>query len=95
MFQVLGEKQLEYISFELAEESLKMQVWKYNDKCYLKINDKNDTDYAGDKSKTDGDIEINNFTKYMPYILTFYTYDFEKSKEISQGYTICEFNKSY
>ena len=34
-----------------------MQVWKYNEKCYLKINDKKVTGYAVEKYKTDGGIE--------------------------------------
>ena len=46
-----------------------MPVWKYNDKCFLKDNDKKVTGYAVDKSKTDGDIDVINFTKDMPYIL--------------------------
>ena len=38
------------------------------------------TDYAVDKSKTDGDIGVISFTKDMPYILdlTFYRYGFER-----------------
>ena len=36
LFQVLDEKQLQAIS-KLAEENLKMPVWKYNDECYLKL----------------------------------------------------------
>ena len=72
--QVLDETQLEYIC-NLAEESLKMPVWKYNEKCYPEIDDKKVTDYAVDKSKTDGDIEVIMFTKDMPYILDLcYTY---------------------
>ena len=49
-----------------------------------KINDNKVTDYAVDKSKTDGDIEVINFTKCMPYILdlTFYRYESEKYKEV-------------
>ena len=39
LFQVFGEKQLQYI-FELAEENLKIPVWRYNDKCNLKVNGK-------------------------------------------------------
>ena len=64
----MDEKQLEDVS-ELAEENLKMPVWKYNVKCHLKINGRHVTDYAVDKSKTDGDIEIIKLTKNMPYIL--------------------------
>ena len=37
MFQVLDEKQMNDI-FKLAEENMKIPVWKYEDKCYLKIN---------------------------------------------------------
>ena len=74
-----------------------MPVWKYNDTCYLKINDKTVTGYAVDKSKTDGGIEVINFTKYMPYILdlTFYNYEFEKYKEVANGYTISKISKTY
>ena len=45
---------------------------------------------AVDESKTDGDIEVINFTKYMPYILylTFYKHEVGKSKEVVRGYTI-------
>ena len=38
LFQVLDNMQLGYI-FELAEENLKMLVWRYNEKCYLEVND--------------------------------------------------------
>ena len=59
-----------------------MPVWKYNDKCYVKVNDKITSVYAVGKSKTEGDIEVIKFTKCMPYILdlTLYIYDFEKGK---------------
>ena len=72
------------IYFKIAEEHIKIPIWKYNDKCYLTHNDEQVTDYAVDKSKTDGDLEVVNFTKCMPYILylTFYKYEFEKSKEV-------------
>ena len=36
--QILDENQLEHIC-KLAEESLKMPVWKCNEKCYITIND--------------------------------------------------------
>ena len=54
------------------------------------------TDYAVDKSKTDGDIEVISFTKDMPYILylTLYRYEFEKDKEHIKGYTISKINAS-
>ena len=66
---------------KLAEENLKMPVWRYNDKCYL-TNDKTVIDYAVDEFQTDGDVEVINFTKGMPYILywTFYKYEFGKTK---------------
>ena len=38
LFQVLDEQQLQHIC-KLAEGNLKMPVWKYIDKCCLKIND--------------------------------------------------------
>ena len=37
LFQVLDEKQLHDI-YKLAEECLKIQIWNYNDKCYLRVN---------------------------------------------------------
>ena len=72
-----------------------MPVWKQNDKCYIKVNDKKVTDYAIDKPKTDGDIEVINFTKCMPYIfdLTFYRYESEQYKAVIKGYTISKNNK--
>ena len=39
MFQVLYEKQMNDL-FKFAEENLKIPVWKYDGKCYLKINEK-------------------------------------------------------
>ena len=36
MLQVLDEKQMNDI-FKLAEENMKIPVWKYEDKCYLKL----------------------------------------------------------
>ena len=60
-----------------------MPVWKYNDKCYLTNNDKKVTGYAIDTSKIDGDIEVIDFTKYMPYIfdLTCYIYIYMRLKK--------------
>ena len=48
-------------------------------------------------AKTDGDIEVINFTKYMPYILdlTCYRYEFEKYRYVIKGYTISKINKTY
>ena len=55
------------------------------------------TDYAVDKSKPDGDIEVINFTKYMPYTLdlTFYRHEFEKHKGHIKGYTFLDIIKTY
>ena len=56
---------------KLAEENLKMPGWKYNDKGYPKVNDNTVIDYAVGKSKTDGDIEVINFTKDTPLHIIF------------------------
>ena len=68
-------------------KSLKMPIWDYNDKIYLKINDvkiKELSDYP-------------NFQKDVPYIMdiTFKKYDFEKKGEQIIGYSISEINKIY
>ena len=94
-FQVLDEHRLGYI-VKLAEENLKMPVWKCNGKCYPQVNDKQVTDYAVGKCKTDGDIEVINFTKYMPHILdlTFYVYMNLKSlKELLKDIQFPKINK--
>ena len=98
MFQVLDEKQMNDI-FKLAEENMKNPVWKYEDKCYLKINEKKVFQYSIDKynETPDNGIEQIEFKKDTPYIidLTFYRYEFEKNKETIKGYTISEINKIY
>ena len=98
MFQVLDEKQMNDI-FKLAEENMKIPVWKYEDKCYLKINEKKVLQYSIDKynETPDNGIEQIEFKKDTPYIidLTFYRYEFEKDKETIKGYTISEINKIY
>ena len=68
-------------------KSLKMPIWDYNDKFYLKINDvkiKELPDYP-------------TFQKGLPYIMdiTFRKYDFEKKGEQITGYSISEINKIY
>ena len=67
-------------------KSLKMPIWDYNDKFYLKINDV--------KIKELPEIE---FKKDVPYIfdITFRKYDFEKKGEQITGYSISEINKIY
>ena len=98
MFQVLDEKQMNDIS-KLAEENMKIPVWKYEDKCYLKINEKKVLQYSIDKynETPDNGIEQIVFKKDTPYIidLTFYRYEFEKNGETINGYTISEINKIY
>ena len=55
------------------------------------------TGYAVDEFKTDGDIEVINFTKDTHYVLdlTFYRYGFEKSKEVIKGYTCSKLSRTY
>ena len=48
MFQGLDEKQMNDI-FKLAEENMKIPVWKYEDKCYVTINEKKVFQYSIDK----------------------------------------------
>ena len=84
-FNVLGITPLQGL-IELRK-SLKMPIWDYNDKFYLKINDvkiKELPDYP-------------TFQKDVPYIMdiTFKKYDFEKKGEQIIGYSISEINKIY
>ena len=67
-------------------ESLKIQIWDYNGKFYLKINDLKIRELPGK-------IE---FKKDVPYIidLTYSKYDFEKNGDQITGYRICEINKN-
>ena len=67
-------------------KSLKMPIWDYNDKFYLKTNDLNIKELPGERV----------FQKDVPYIMdiTFRKYDFEKNGEQITGYSICEINKN-
>ena len=67
--------------------SLKMQVWDYNDKFYLKTN-------GLTIKELHGEIE---FKKDVPYIkgITFRKYDFQKNGGQITGYSIFEINKIY
>ena len=60
LFQV----QLGYI-FRLAEDNMNMQVWKYNDKYYLKVNQEKVDQYGVDKhnGQQEGEIEMFSLTK--------------------------------
>ena len=68
-------------------KSLKMPIWDYNDKIYLKINDIKIKELPGDTS----------FQKDVPYIfdITFSKYDFQKNGEQITGWSISEINKIY
>ena len=65
-----------------------MPVWKYNDKCYLRANEKKVTEYRVDVSNEtpEGKFELFSFTKGMPYImnLTSYSHEFEKDGNYMQ-----------
>jgi hypothetical protein len=80
MFAVIDETPLKEL-IEMAD--MKMPIWEYNDKYYLKIN-------AVKVKET----QI-SFQKDVPYImdLTFTKYDFEKNGEQIKGYSISEINK--
>ena len=67
-------------------KSLKMPIWDYNDKFYLKTNDIRIKELPGE-------IE---FKKDAPYIMdiTFRKYDFQKNGEQITGYSISEISKS-
>ena len=68
-------------------KSLKMPIWDYSDKFYLKFNDIRIRELPGK-------IE---FKKDVPYImdLTFSKYDFQKNGEQITGYSISEINNMY
>ena len=68
-------------------ETLKMQIWDFNDKFYFKTNDLKIRELPGEHT----------FRKDVPYIMdiTFRKYDFEKNGEQITGYSIFEINKIY
>ena len=68
-------------------KSLKMPIWDYNDKFYLKINDVKIKELPNEHV----------FQKDVPYIMdiTFSKYDFKKGEEQTIGYSISEINKIY
>ena len=67
-------------------KSLKMLIWDYNDKFFLKANDLKIRVLPGDRV----------FQKDVPYIMdvTFSKYDFEKKGEQITGYSISEIIKN-
>ena len=95
--QVLDESPLKEI-IELGKD-MKMPIWEYNGKFYLKFNEKKALDYSVDlMNESDGsEITQINLKKDVPYIMdfTFTRYDFEKNKEQITGYTISKINKIY
>ena len=66
-------------------KSLKIPLWDYNDKVYLKINDLKIKGLPGEPS----------FQKDVPYIMdiTFSKYGFQKNGDQITGYNISEINK--
>ena len=74
---------------ELIElrKSLKMPIWDYNEKFYLKINDVKIKELPDEPT----------FQKDVPYIMdiTFSKYDFEKKGERITGFSISKINKIY
>ena len=68
-------------------KSLKMPIWDYNDKYYLKINDVKIKELPNEHT----------FQKDLLYIMdiTFSKYDFKKGEEQITGYSISEINKIY
>ena len=74
---------------ELIElrKSLKMPIWDYNEKFYLKINDVKIKELPDEPT----------FEKDVPYIMdiTFSKYDFEKKGERITGFSISKINKIY
>ena len=68
-------------------KSLKMPIWDYNDKIYLKINDIKIKELPNEHV----------FQKDVPYIfdITFSKYDFQKNGEQITGWSISEINKIY
>ena len=74
----------------MAEYHLKMQIWKYNDKCYLTVNEHNFTPYGDDTYNEDHQdhIESIDVKRYHPYImgLTFDIHEFEKNRSHQRMY---------
>ena len=68
-------------------KTLRMPIWDYNSKFYLKINDVKIKELPDDYT----------FQKDVPYIMdiTFSKYDFQKNGEQITGYSISEINKIY
>jgi 2-C-methyl-D-erythritol 4-phosphate cytidylyltransferase len=99
-FELLDEKPLkELIKLQETDKDIKIPVWEYNNKYYLKFNDKRLCEYSVNRFNEDetNGIEEIVFKQDIPYImdLTFKEYNFKKQNETIKGYTISEINKIY
>ena len=99
-FELLDEKPLkELIKLQETDKDIKIPVWEYNNKYYLKFNDKRLYEYSVNRFNEDEKhgIEEIVFKQDIPYImdLTFKEYNFKKQNETIKGYTISEINKIY
>ena len=99
-FELLDEKPLkELIEIKEKDKDMIIPIWEYNEKYYLKFNDKRLDEYSVNKYNQDqtNGIEQIIFKKDNPYImdLIFKEYNFKKKNETIKGYTISEINKIY
>ena len=82
-FELLDEKPLkDLIELNEKDKELKIPVWEYNEKYYLKFNDKRLHEYSVNRYNEDekNGIELVVFKKDIPYIMdvTFKEYNFQK-----------------
>ena len=99
-FELLDENPLkELIKIHEKDKELKIPVWEYNEKYYLKFNDKRLDEYSVNKYNEDqtNGIEQIIFKKDIPYImdLTFKEYNFQQKNETIKGFSISQINKIY
>ena len=99
-FELFDEKPLkELIEIKEKDKDMIIPIWEYNEKYYLKFNDKRLDEYSVNKYNEDqtNGIEQIIFKKDNPYImdLIFKEYNFKKKNETIKGYTISEINKIY
>ena len=99
-FELLDENPLkELIKLQETDKDIKIPVWEYNNKYYLKFNDKRLCEYSVNRFNEDekNGIEEIVLKQDIPYImdLTFKEYNFKKQNETIKGYTISEINKIY
>ena len=99
-FELLDENPLkELIKIHEKDKELKIPVWEYNEKYYLKFNDKRLDEYSVNRYNEDqtNGIEQIIFKKDIPYImdLTFKEYNFQKKNETIKGFSISQINKIY